>query len=122
VWCHGAKRAPSRTRLTNRTMRVPREIFYAGALMALGGTPAPLLGLARAYRVHGEPSLSMWVLMIGAVVWLIAGGVGLLRLQRWAALLLSVPIAILGLGMLNIVSIFCLLPLAITVAGWRTLR
>jgi hypothetical protein len=103
-------------------MRVPREIFYAGALMALGGTPAPFLGLARAYQVYGEPELSMWVAMIGAVIWLVAGGIGLLRLRRWAALLLSIPVALLGLAMLNIVSVFCFLPLAVTVAGWRTLR
>jgi hypothetical protein len=103
-------------------MRLPREIFYAGALLALASVAAPFIGLAKAYEVYGEPDFSMWVLMIGAVIWLTAGGIGLLRLRRWAALLLSIPAAILGVWMLNILSIFFLLPLAVTVAGWRTLR
>ncbi|HYK05505.1 MAG TPA: hypothetical protein VE974_27380 [Thermoanaerobaculia bacterium] len=103
-------------------MRLPREIFYAGGLLALFSITGVFVGLARAHRDTPEPNARAWLIAIAALVWLIAGGIGLLRLQRWAALLLSIPAALLGLWMLNVVSILFLLPLAITVAGWRSLR
>ncbi|MEA2462976.1 MAG: hypothetical protein QOJ98_723 [Acidobacteriota bacterium] len=101
---------------------MPREIFYTGALLALAGIAGVFVGLARAYGDMPEPGARVWLMAIAAIVWLIAGGIGLLRLQRWAALLLSIPAAILGLWMLNVASVFFLLPLAVTIAGWRTLR
>jgi hypothetical protein len=91
--------------------------------MALCSIAGVFLALARLYRDSPNPGAREWLMAIAALAWLIVGGVGLLRLRRWAALLLSVPLAILGLWTMNAVMIlFLLAPLAITAAGWRTLR
>lgn len=103
-------------------MRIPREIFYAGGLIALLSITGVFIGFARAYRDSLYPGPRDWLIAVAVIAWFVAGGIGLLRLQRWAALLLSIPTAILGLSMLNVGTILLLLPLAVTVAGWRTLR
>jgi len=103
-------------------MRIPREIFYAGALLALASILGVFIGFARAYRDSLYPGPLDWLFAVAIIAWLLVVGIGLLRLRRWAALLLGVPIAILGVWMLNAGTVLLLLPLAVTVAGWRTLR
>ena len=103
-------------------MQVPREVFYAGALCAFFSITGVFVGLARVYRDAPEPGPRLWLIAIAVIVWLIAGGIGLLRLRRWAALMLSIPTAIAGLWLTGVVTVFFLVPLAITVLGRRTLR
>ncbi len=102
-----------------------RELFYAGAILTFGAIPAAFLAAARMFHFGRADELRTWVMLALVVAWSLAGGLGLLRLKKWAALLVSIPVAAVGVMMLTetpAVAIFAFAPLAVTAWGWKTLR